>query len=55
MSRAFLGTSCLAVTLTDGSHKFPLTARMSLDGGAYLCACGITGTAGTLGHFTDSG
>lgn len=35
------GTTCLAVMPTDGSHKFPLTARMSSDGGTCLCACGI--------------
>ena len=29
------GITCLAVIPTDGSHKFPLAAKMSLDGGAY--------------------
>lgn len=35
------GTTCLAVVLTDGSHKFPLAAKMSSDGGTYPCACGV--------------
>lgn len=52
MWRAFPRATCLTVMPTDNSHKFPLAAKMSSDGGAYLCACGITGTAGTLDHFT---